>query len=66
MLVRSKTRYVPTAVNMIVLQGEDGTYCRGKIVVDLREQPIEGRFVEHCLEVNSRKALNELFAAFQN
>ena len=26
MLVRSKTRYVPTAVNMIVLQGEDGTY----------------------------------------
>ncbi len=42
-----------------------GTYCRGKIVVDLREQPIEGRYVEHCLNVNSRKALNELFAAFQ-
>ena len=34
--------------------------------LDLREQPIEGRFVDHCLEVNSRKALNELFAAFQN
>lgn len=42
-----------------------GTYCRGKIVVDLREQPIEGEFIEHCLEVDSRKALNELFAAFQ-
>ena len=42
-----------------------GTYCRGKVVVDMREQPMEGRFVEHCLEVNSRKALNVLFAAFQ-
>lgn len=42
-----------------------GTYCRGKVVVDLREQPIEGQFVEHCLQVDSRKALNELFAAFQ-
>lgn len=43
-----------------------GTYCRGKVVVDLREQPIEGRFVTHCLDVDSRKALNVLFAAFQN
>lgn len=42
-----------------------GTYCRGKIVVDLREQPIEGRFVAHCLDVDSRRALNELYAAFQ-
>ena len=43
-----------------------GTWCRGKVVVDNREHPIEGRFVEHCLEVHSRKALNVLFAAFQN
>ena len=43
-----------------------GTYCRGQIVVDLREQPIEGRFVAHCLDVDSRRALNELYAAFQN
>lgn len=42
-----------------------GTYCRGKVVVDLREQPVEGKFVAHCLEVDSRRALNELFAAFQ-
>ena len=42
-----------------------GTYCRGKVVVDLREQPIEGQFVNHCLSVNDRKALNVLFAAFQ-
>lgn len=43
-----------------------GEYCRGKVVVDLREQPVEGKFVSHCLDVDSRKALNELFAAFQN
>ena len=43
-----------------------GTWCRGKVVVDMREHPIEGRFVNHCLEVDSRKALNVLFAAFQN
>ena len=43
-----------------------GEYCRGKVVVDLREQPVVGKFVAHCLDVDSRKALNELFAAFQN
>lgn len=43
----------------------EGTYCRGKVVVDLREQPVEGQFVNHCLAVNDRKALNVLFAAFQ-
>ena len=41
-----------------------GTYCRGMFVTDLREQPIEGRFVEHCMQVDERKALNELFAVF--
>lgn len=43
-----------------------GTYCRGKVVVDLREQPIRGNFVSHCLSVNDRKALNVFFAAFQS
>lgn len=43
-----------------------GTYCRGKVVVDLREQPIRGNFVSHCLHVNDRKALNVFFAAFQS
>ena len=42
-----------------------GTYSRGRVITDLREHPIDGRFVEHCLEVDSQKALNELFAAFQ-
>ena len=59
----------PSVVNtrkMVTRVECGGTWCRGKVVVDLREQPIEGRFVEHCLEVDSRKALNVLFAAFQN
>lgn len=43
-----------------------GTYCRGKVVVDLREQPIRGNFVSHCMSVNDRKALNVFFAAFQS
>lgn len=57
---------VVTTRKMVTRVECGGTYCRGKIVVDLREQPIDGKFVEHCLEVDSRKALNELFAAFQN
>lgn len=59
----------PSVVNtrkMVTRVECGGTWCRGKVVVDLREQPIEGRFVEHALEVDSRKALNILFAAFQN
>lgn len=42
-----------------------GTYCRGMVVTDLREQPITGRYVEHCTAVESTRALNTLFAAFQ-
>lgn len=42
-----------------------GTYCRGMVVTDIREYPIEGRFVTHCMEVDSEKALKTLFAAFQ-
>lgn len=58
----------PSVVNtrkMVTRIELGGTYCRGKVVCDLREQPIEGQFVNHCLEVNDRKALNVLFAAFQ-
>lgn len=43
-----------------------GTYSRGKVVVDLREHPIQGNYVSHCLSVNDRKALNVFFAAFQS
>lgn len=43
----------------------EGKYCRGMVVTDLREQPITGRYVEHCINVDSEKVLNTLFAAFQ-
>lgn len=43
----------------------DGKYTRGKVVTDLREYPIEGRYVTHCLQVDSVRALNEFFAVFQ-
>ena len=42
-----------------------GTYCRGMVVTDLREHPISGRYVEHCMQVDARRAVNELFAVFQ-
>ncbi len=42
-----------------------GTYCRGMIVTDLREDPIEGNYVEHCMKVEAERVLNELFAVFQ-
>ena len=57
---------VVTTKKMVTRIECGGTWCRGKVVVDLREHPIEGRFVNHCLDVDSRKALNVLFAAFQN
>lgn len=43
----------------------EGKYTRGKVVTDLREYPIEGQYVAHCLQVDSVRVLNELFAAFQ-
>ncbi|MDD7267832.1 MAG: nucleoside hydrolase [Lachnospiraceae bacterium] len=42
-----------------------GTYARGMVVTDTREKPIQGSFVSHCIKVDSRKALNILFSAFQ-
>jgi len=42
-----------------------GEYCRGMVVTDLREHPITGRYVGHCMEVDAARALNTLFAVFQ-
>lgn len=56
---------VVTTKKMVTRIECQGQYCRGRVVVDLREQPMEGRYVEHCINVDSRKALNILFAAFQ-
>lgn len=44
----------------------EGKYTRGMVVTDMREYPIEGNFVEHCIDVDSERALNELFAVFQD
>lgn len=41
-----------------------GTYCRGMIVTDMREKPIEAEYVEFALEVDSERALNELMSVF--
>lgn len=41
-----------------------GTYCRGMIVTDLREHPIPGGDVSFALEVDSERALRELFSPF--
>lgn len=41
-----------------------GIYTRGMVVTDIREHPIEGRYVEHCVEVDAQRALNYLFAVF--
>lgn len=42
-----------------------GEYCRGMVVTDLREHPITGRYVGHCMEADAARALNTLFAVFQ-
>ena len=42
----------------------EGAYCKGMVVTDLREYPIDGEYVNHCMEVDSKKVLDTLFAAF--
>ncbi|MCD8154181.1 MAG: nucleoside hydrolase [Clostridiales bacterium] len=54
-----------TTRKMITRVECQGTYCRGMLVTDQREHPIEGRFVEHCVEVDSPRAVNMFLAAFQ-
>ena len=54
-----------TTQHMITRVELGGTYSRGMLVTDMREYPIEGKYVEHCIEVDSFRALNELFAVFQ-
>lgn len=41
-----------------------GTYCRGMIVTDLREHPIEAEYVGFALEVDEQRALRELMSVF--
>ena len=41
-----------------------GTFCRGMIVADLREYPDDARYLGICVDVDARKALEKLIAAF--
>lgn len=41
-----------------------GTYCRGMIVTDLREHPIAGGEVGFALEVDAKRALQEVLSPF--
>lgn len=42
----------------------EGQYCRGMIVTDMREHPFEAETVEFAVEVDEKKAIGELLAAF--
>ncbi|MDO5100995.1 MAG: nucleoside hydrolase [Eubacteriales bacterium] len=42
-----------------------GSLTRGMVVTDTREKTMAGRFVNHCISVDSRKALNILYGVFQ-
>ena len=41
-----------------------GTFCRGMVVADLREHPIKAPGVSICVDVDSRRALEELLTTF--
>ena len=41
-----------------------GTYCRGMIVTDLREKPIEAEYISFALEVDAERVINELMSVF--
>lgn len=41
-----------------------GTYCRGMVVTDLREHPIEAEYVRFAVEVDDQRAVRELLSVF--
>lgn len=43
-----------------------GTYCKGMVVTDRRENTIDANYVEFAVDVDTEKALQELFSAFWN
>lgn len=42
----------------------EGTYTKGMVVTDTREQPFDANFIEFAMEVDSTRALNEFFSVF--
>ena len=57
-LVNLAVRTIPARVEC------GGTFCRGMVVADLREHPIEAPGVSICVDVDSRRALEELLTTF--
>ena len=41
-----------------------GTFCRGMVVADLREHPIDAPLLSICVDVDSRRAVEELLTTF--
>ena len=43
-----------------------GAFCRGMVVADLREHPIDAPGVSICVDVDARRAVEELLTAFMD
>ena len=56
---------VVTTKDMITRIELSGTYTRGQVIADRRGIPIAGKFVRHCIGVDSQKALARLICAFE-
>ena len=41
-----------------------GTFCRGMVVTDLREYPMDAPLLTVCTQVDGRRAVEKLLAAF--
>ena len=41
-----------------------GTFCRGMVVADLREHPFDAPPLSICVDVDSRRAVEELLTTF--
>ncbi|MFI3283937.1 MAG: nucleoside hydrolase [Erysipelotrichaceae bacterium] len=42
----------------------EGTYCKGMVVTDMRVHPFDANYIGFAMDVDSEKALNELFSVF--
>ena len=53
-----QTRKMPARVEC------GGTFCRGMVVTDLREYPMDAPLLTICTQVDGRRAVEKLLAAF--
>ena len=43
-----------------------GNFCRGMVVTDLREYPMDAQYLNICVDVDGRKAVEELLTTFMD